>query len=99
MRLSIEKQEGGSKDSGPEIKVRQRGAQKDSKKGGIDLGSMLGELKLNIGLDAEDKSALKEAINTMTDKMEHRWIITQRLMIVAIGLAVLGQLINWGLGV
>jgi hypothetical protein len=65
---------------------------------GLDLGSMLGELKLNIGLDEQDKSALKEAINNMTDKMEYRWIITQRLMIAAIGLAVIGQLVNWGLG-
>lgn len=77
------------------------GSQKDSKGGmlaGLDLGSMLGELKLNIGLDEQDKSALKEAINNMTDKMEYRWIITQRLMIAAIGLAVIGQLVNWGLG-
>lgn len=93
--MSIEKQEDGSKDSGPEIKVRQRGAQKDSKKGGIDLGSMLGDMSINISLKAEDKKVLQSAFKDMSDKMEYRWIVTQRIMIVGLTLATLAQVANW----
>ena len=68
------------------------------KTSGFDISSMLGDMSINISLKEEDKKAIQGALSEMADKMEHRWIVTQRLMILAIVLAVLGQLINWGLG-
>lgn len=79
---------------------RSRGAsdeQKDSSSKGFDIGSMLGDLSINISLKDEDKKAIQSALSEMADKMEHRWIVTQRIMIIAIGLAGVAQIVNWGL--
>lgn len=75
---------------------RPRGTpQKDSKPFGLDLGSMLGDLNLQISISEEDRNTLKSALTEMADKMEHRWIVTQRIMVIAIGLAAIGQLTTW----
>jgi hypothetical protein len=77
---------------------RPRGTpQKDSKPFGLDIGSMIGDLNLQISLSEEDKNAVKSALSDMADKMEHRWIVTQRIMVIAIGLAAVAQITNWAL--
>lgn len=77
---------------------RPRGTpQKDSKPFGLDLGSMIGDLNLQISISEEDRTTLKSTLTEMTDKMEHRWIVTQRIMVIAIGLAAIGQLTTWAL--
>jgi hypothetical protein len=77
---------------------RPRGTpQKDSKPFGLDLGSMIGDLNLQISISKEDRTTLKSTLTEMADKIEHRWLVTQRIMVIAIGLAAIGQLTTWAL--
>ena len=61
-----------------------------------------GKIGLELSLGSEDRELigdalgnLQEKIEETSEKMDYRWKVTQRLMTLAIGLATIGQLINW----
>ena len=51
-------------------------------------------IKLNISLNEGDKKLLEEKLDSMADRIEKNWRITQWIMGIAVGLSVIGQIIN-----
>lgn len=77
----------------PPIQDRKRG-QKNSgflESMGIDLSN----LSLQITLNPEDKELIQSALKDISDKVDHRWKITQLLMLAAILLSGGAQVANW----
>jgi hypothetical protein len=72
----------------PEVKERPRG---NNNKG---IGLFGDGIKLNISLSKGDKELLEEKLDSMSDRIEKNWRITQWIMGIAVTLSVIGEIIN-----
>jgi len=66
----------------PEVKTRPKGGSKSLFGGGLNL---------TISLSEQDRNRVEEKLDSMSDKIEKNWRITQVIMAVGIGLAIIGE--------
>lgn len=59
------------------------------------LGIDLNGLEVTLSINPDDKEMLVKSLKEISDKVDYRWKITQRIMVVAIMLSAGAQLVNW----